>query len=172
MKDRRFHTADHACSHATAREHAERSGLSLRSCAGFTLMEVLVATAITGIALGVLLSGFAQGHRQAFRGDMYRKAAGAAEVVLHMLNSEGNGFPESDSGEIDGYEGWTYRVESRELVLDISEPGGMAEEDGQEGAEEESGIEVPELMEVSLSIIPPDGYHPFVLVLWENAGQQ
>ncbi len=143
----------------------------LFSSAGFTLMEVLVATAITGIALGVLLSGFAQGHRQAFRGDMARKAAGAAEVVLHKLNSDENGFPQSDEGDIDGYEGWTYRIESRELVLDITEPGGLPGED-EEDSEGASGIEVPELMEVSLSIIPPDGSHPFMLTLWENAGEQ
>ncbi len=143
----------------------------LLSRSGFTLMEVLVATAITGIALGVLLSGFAMGHRQAFRGDMARKAAGAAEVVLFRLNSDENGFPESDEGEIEGYDGWTYRVESRELVLDITEPGGLPEEVDQ-GGEGESGIEVPELMEVNLSIIPPDGSHPFVLTLWENAGVQ
>ncbi len=141
--------------------------------AGFTLMEVLVATAITGIALGVLLSGFAQGHRQAFRGDMARKAAGAAKVVLHMLDSSGEQFPESDSGDIEGYEGWTYRLESKELVVDIRE-GGLQESDTSEGEEEsaDSGVEVPELREVSLSIIPPNNVHPFVLTMWIKAGDQ
>ncbi len=137
--------------------------------AGFTLMEVLVATAITGIALGVLLSSFALGHRQSFRGDLARKAAIAAETVLAMYDRDPDGFPQADSGDVPGMEEWKYSIESRELILHIKEPRGD-EETETETAEE--GIEIPELMEVSLRIIPPENAHPFILTLWVNSGAQ
>lgn len=137
---------------------------------GFTLMEVLVATALTGIALGVLLSGFAQGHRQAFRGDMARKAADAARVVLYGFTNNSEGFPESDSGDIKGFEGWTYRLESKKLMLDISSKNKIMT-DGRTMQEGKTGVEVPELREINLGIIPPGGSHPFVLTLWVDAAE-
>lgn len=135
-------------------------------------MEVLVATALTGIALGVLLSGFAQGHRQAFRGDMARRAADAARVVLYGFTHDMNGFPESDSGGIEGFEGWTYRLESRELILDLRDKNGIIMTSGQDMEEGEPGIEIPQLREITLTIIPPGNSHPFVLTLWARAGIQ
>ncbi len=137
---------------------------------GFTLMEVLVATAITGIALGVLLSGFAQGHRQAFRGDMARRAAAAAQVVLHQFRTSEDGFPEEDSGEIEGFDGWRYRLESKGLAVRISETGSGQDESGEEEETPGLELEVPELREVELSVIPPGGNHPFVLVTWVDPG--
>ena len=136
---------------------------------GFTLMEVLVATAITGIALGVLLSSFALGHRQAFRGDLARQAASAAQAILFQYNNDPDGFPESDSGDIAGLEGWSYSLESRELVLQISDQGGEYEDNQNE---ETAGFEIPELLEVTLKITPPGNIRPFVLTLWANAGRQ
>ena len=138
---------------------------------GFTLMEVLVATAITGIALGVLLSGFAQGHRQAFRGDMARKAAAAAQVVLHQFKTSREGFPAEDSGDIEGFDGWRYSLVSKGLVVRIGEAGTGEGDSGEEEETQGQELEVPELDEVELSIFPPGGSHPFVLVTWVDAGE-
>ncbi len=127
---------------------------------GFTLIEILVATAIMGISLGVLLSGFAQGHREAFRGDMARKAAGVAESVLYKLSSE-PGSLSASKGEIEDHPGWSYEIEIRNLVIKMVTQG-----------QEEKGLEVPELKEYILTIHPPYKAHPFVLTGWIPAENQ
>ena len=130
---------------------------------GFTLIEILVATAIMGISLGVLLSGFAQGHREAFRGDMARKAAGIAESVLYKLSSE-PGSLSPGRREIEDHPGWSYEIEIRDLVIKMATQG-----------QEKKGLEVPELREYVLTIHPPYNAHPFVLTGWipaENVTSQ
>jgi len=121
---------------------------------GFTLIEVLVATAIMGISLGVLLSGFAQGHRQAFRGDMAREAAYIAESVLYGLSHELEPLSSIEE-EVEDHPGWSYKVEVRDLVLEITPQD-----------QEEKEIEIPELKELVLTIQPPYNAHPFVLIGW------
>ena len=122
---------------------------------GFTLIEVLVATAIMGISLGVLLSGFAQGHRQAFRGDMAREAAYIAESVLYGLSHELEPLSSIEEEEVEDHPGWSYKVEVRDLVLEITPQD-----------QEEKEIEIPELKELVLTIQPPYNAHPFVLIGW------
>jgi len=144
-----------------------------KSSSGFTLIEVLVATAIMGISLGVLLSGFAQGHRQAFRGDMAREAAYIAESVLYGLPHEFRGqmsdvrrrmsdIGSLSSGEedVEDHPGWSYKVEVRDLVLKITVQD-----------QEEKEIEVPEMKELVLTVHPPYNAHPFVLISWIPAEQ-
>jgi prepilin-type N-terminal cleavage/methylation domain-containing protein len=126
---------------------------------GFTLIEVLVATAIMGIALGVLLSGFAQGHRQAFRGDMAREAAYIAESVLYGLSHELESLSSIEE-EVEDHPGWSYKVEVRDLVLKITAQD-----------QEEKEIEIPELEELVLTVQPPYNAHPFVLTSWIPAEQ-
>lgn len=128
-----------------------------RSSSGFTLIEVLVATVIMGIALGVLVSGFAQGHRQAFRGDMAREAAYTAESVLYELSHEFESLS-SIEGDVEGNPGWSYRVEIRDLVLNIT-----AED------QEEKEIAIREIKELVLTILPPHNAHSFVLTSWISA---
>ena len=123
---------------------------------GFTLIEVLVATAIMGISLGVLLSGFAQGHRQAFRGDMAREAAYIAESVLYGLSHELESLSSIEK-EVEDHPGWSYKVEVRDLVLKITP---------QDQDQEEKEIEIPELKELVLTIQPSYNAHPFVLTSW------
>lgn len=125
-----------------------------RSSSGFTLIEVLVATAIMGIALGVLVSGFAQGHRQAFRGDMAREAAYIAESVLYELSNEFESLSSIEE-DVEGKPGWSYRLEVRDLVLNIK-----AED------QEEKEIAIPELKELVLTVQPPYNAHSFVLTSW------
>jgi Tfp pilus assembly protein PilV len=131
----------------------------LKSSTGFTFIEALVATAIMGIALGVLISGFAQGHRQAFRGDMAREAAYIAESVLYGLPHELESLSSSEE-EVEDHPGWSYKVEIRDLVLKITAQ-----------AQEEKEIEVPELKELVLTVHPPHSAHPFVLTSWISAEQ-
>ena len=123
---------------------------------GFTLIEVLVATAIMGISLGVLLSGFAQGHRQAFRGDMAREAAYIAESVLYGLSHELESLSSIEK-EVEDHPGWSYKVEVRDLVLKITP---------QDQDQEEKEIEISELKELVLTIQPSYNAHPFVLTSW------
>ena len=112
-----------------------------------------------GISLGVLLSGFAQGHRQAFRGDMAREAAYIAESVLYGLPNELESISSSEE-EVEDHPGWSYKVEIQDLVLKI-----MAQD------QEEREIEVPELKELVLTIHSPYDTHPFVLTSWIPAEQ-
>ena len=125
-----------------------------KSSSGFTLIEVLIATAIMGISLGVLLSGFAQGHRQAFRGDMARKAAYIAESVLYGLPHELESLSSSEE-DVEDHPGWSYKVEIRDLIVKITAQD-----------QEEKEVEVPELKELILTIQPPYDAHSFVLTSW------
>ncbi len=131
--------------------------MTITKSSGFTLIEVLVATAIMGIALGVLLSGFAQGHRQAFRGDTAREAAFIAESVLYDLFSESESLSPCD-GEVEDRPGWKYEVDVRDLIIKMPE-------------EEEQEVEVPELREFVLTVHPPDNARSFVLTGWIPAEQ-
>lgn len=81
---------------------------SLKYENGFTLMEVLIATAITGIALGVILSIISQGHREFFRGVMAEEAGNIANQLILQLSS-----PEewkSGSGSLDTHSDWSYEI--------------------------------------------------------------
>jgi prepilin-type N-terminal cleavage/methylation domain-containing protein len=131
-----------------------------KSSSGFTLIEVLVATAIMGISLGVLLSGFAQGHRQAFRGDMAREAAYIAESVLYGLATNELASLSSSEEDVEDHPGWSYKVEVRDLVLKITAQD-----------QEEKEMEIPELKELVLTVQPPYDAHSFVLTSWIPAEQ-
>ncbi|MEA1866495.1 MAG: type II secretion system protein [Thermodesulfobacteriota bacterium] len=133
-----------------------------KSSSGFTLIEVLVATAIMGISLGVLLSGFAQGHRQAFRGDMARQAATIAESVLYGMANELESLSSSEE-DVEDHPGWSYKVETRDLVLKIT---AQDQDQDQDQDQEEKEIEIPELKELVLTVQPPYNAHPFVLTGW------
>ncbi len=128
-------------------------GNMARNNHGFTLLEVLVATAIVGIALGVLLGGFAMGHRQAFRGDITREAASIARDLLNEYYSETE-IPDSDEGEVRDHPGWRFRMELQGLKVAISHKDTKPVE-----------IEVPELRKMIIEIIPPAS-PPLRLITW------
>jgi prepilin-type N-terminal cleavage/methylation domain-containing protein len=136
----------------------------VRRSSGFTLIEVLVATAITGIALGVLLSGIGMGHSQAFRGDMKRTAAHIAERVLRQAMQ--NPWELSDeSGDVEEYPGWSYSIELRDLTVNVKVP--VRDQDfrrnNDQNDQEERQIELPECKALILRVNPPDDAPPFVL---------
>ena len=121
---------------------------------GFTLMEVLVATAITGIAIGVCMAIFAQGHSQAFRGSQVKTAYGIAVRLLDTWKSLKK-YPSSESGEVETNPGWSYVVESAPVSATITTPEGETRE-----------LESDELTAITLKLIPPDKKRNFSLTLW------
>jgi len=117
-------------------------------------MEVLVATAITGFALGVVMNLLAQGHRQAYRGDVSRTAAAVATRLIDGWQSKGK-FPSSEQGDVEEFSGWTYTIESGPLSTRIILPSGDVKE-----------VEPDELTAVNLVIAPPGKRRQFRLTLW------
>ncbi len=133
---------------------SERASRLLASNRGFTLMEVLVATAITGIAIGVCMAIFAQGHSQAFRGSQVKTAYGIAVRLLDTWKSLKK-YPSSESGQVEANPGWSYVVESAPVSARITTPDG-----------ETRVVESDELTAITLKIIPPDKKRSFSLTLW------
>ncbi len=113
---------------------------------GFTLMEVLVAVALVGISIGVILSGFALGHRQAARGILAKEAAQLAERLLYELSSEERPL-ENGTGDFEGHPGWKYEITLDDVQLTILSADG--------GEEAPIIIDDDNLQKVNLTIIPP-----------------
>jgi len=126
---------------------------------GFTLMEVLVASAVAGIAIGAILAILAQGHRQAFRGDMSQKAAVIAARLIGAWESVQD-YPSAEDGRIEDLEGWSYSVESGPVSTKIVLPGGDIR-----------NIDRDDLTELRLEIIPPGKNRHFVLTMWVPKSQ-
>ena len=129
------------------------------SVAGFTLMEVLIATAITGIALGVVMSLLAQGHRQAYRGDVSRTAAAVATRLVDDWETKGK-FPHAEEGEAEGFSGWSYSLNSEPLSTRVTLPSGDVRD-----------VEADELVAVHLRITPPGKGRTFSLTMWVPKAQ-
>lgn len=132
---------------------------------GFTLLEVLVAMAIVGIALGVLLSGLSLGHRLTLQGDTARQAASLAPDILREVRKELQDLAPREE-EIEGHPGWHYRLEIGDVLVRISTPslGNQASIVSDDEIAQE--IEVPELLELTLILLPPGRAAPFVLTTW------
>lgn len=145
----------------TCRACGDTYRLGMRLSRGFTLIEVLVATAITGIVLGVLLSGIGMGHTQAFRGDMKRTAAHIAERLLREAVQDPMALSD-DSGDVEGYAGWSYRIELQDVNVTVKAPIFDQEDDGDNELEERQ-LELPEFRVLILKVIPPDDAPPFTL---------
>ncbi|OCC16305.1 hypothetical protein DBT_0122 [Dissulfuribacter thermophilus] len=127
---------------------------------GFTLMEVLVATAICGIALGIALSGLSQGHQSNMRAVLMEEAGRAARLVMHKtssLNQESS--KEEMEGEIEGMEGWSYSVNYDDLNVRIKDTSSVDQE------EEEKVFEIDELKKMTIKIFSPKG-RIFTIVSW------
>lgn len=127
---------------------------------GFTLIEVLVATAIVGIALGVILSSIAMGHRQAFRGDQAREASEIADSILQELRDSDKSIA-AGSGKIEGHPGWSYRLYVTDAAITVQNDD-MGEKD----------IDAPGLIEVVLDIVPPGAKAPFIITSLVQSADQ
>ena len=78
--------------------------------AGFTLLEVLVALLITGLALGVLFQGTITGLAATARAGRYEEAVERARSHLTALGDTGRLGPVDDEGDDGGGFRWRHRV--------------------------------------------------------------
>ncbi len=122
-------------------------------------MEVLVATAITGIAIGVCMALFAQGHSQAFRGQQARIASQIAVRLIDGWKARKK-FPSSESGQTEVFSGWMYYVESAPVSAKIALPDGQTRT-----------VDADDLTQITLKIVPPDKKRDFVLTFWVPTSQ-
>ncbi len=99
---------------------------SFRACHGFTLLEVMVAVAVLGIAMTTILYGQAQSLRAQARSQNVTLATMMAmqklEEVLTVGRTELPGVGESEEGLFDppyDFLHWTLRVEENELLPEM-----------------------------------------------------
>lgn len=88
-------------------------------------MEVLIATVITGIALGVIISIISQGHREFFRGILAEEAGNIANQLILQLSS-----PEewkNGSGSLDTHPDWSYEIRPLDEITVRDTVPGMEE---------------------------------------------
>lgn len=114
-----------------------------RRAAGFTLLEVLVAFSILGVALGTLLQVFATGLRNTALAEEYTQATLYAESVLAGLGVEEPLEEGAIGGELDDKFAWRGEV-SLYVEEDAPEP--------------------------DLDNIQP--FHVVVEVFWDSAGRE
>jgi general secretion pathway protein I len=81
-----------------------------RGQAGFTLLEVLVALLIAGLALGVLFQGTITGLAATARAGRYEEAVERARSHLAALADTGRLGPVDDQGDDGGGYRWQHRV--------------------------------------------------------------
>jgi len=102
----------------------------LRNQAGFTLLEVLVATAIMGIAIAGVMSGLAQSTRNASRLTQYDRATLLAQQKMNELLVDDSVsrkipveglFPPTQTGGIPA--GWRAKVAPFETAAGQTSPG-------------------------------------------------
>ncbi len=136
---------------------------------GFTLIEVLVAVAICGIALGVALSGLSQGHRATERALSMERAGRAMQMALLALASKEDEDLDQGvalEGEIPGMEGWEYRVEVGPLSLKLTHEAKDTDEGEETGETEEETIEDEALKELKVEVVDPKG-RTYSMVMWQ-----
>ena len=106
---------------------------ALRNKGGFTLLEVLAALMVAGVALTCVLEIEIQAQRNAGRARAYRLALSLARSKLHEVVS---GVETAGSGEFPDMDGWTWSVERApfpgrpgisRVVLEVRFPGGKGE---------------------------------------------
>ncbi len=104
-----------------------------RNRGGFTLLEVLAALMVAGVALTCLVEIEVQGQRNAGRARAFRRAVTLARSKLQEVVA---GLEPESSGEFEGMEGWTWSVEKEpfpgrpglfRVVLEVRFPGGKGE---------------------------------------------
>lgn len=85
-------------------------GGEFRGQKGFSLLEVLVAFAILGVALGVLLQIFAGGMRNTALAEEYTQAALYAESILAAVGREAPLVAGEENGRINDKFAWRMMV--------------------------------------------------------------
>ncbi len=135
--------------------------------AGFTLMEVIVATAICAIAIGVAMAGITQNYRATLRAMQIKDFGMAAKIVYYeILPSLDTLNNEYLDGEITGMEdGWRYEIISTPLMMEF-EPVASSEDvlgaddakvpfQNEEDKAQKVIIEDDNMREVTIKVISP-----------------
>ena len=103
--------------------------MTMRSARGFTLLEIVVALAILGMGVAVVMQIFSGGFKNIHRIDMAHQAMNHAENVMNeILSNQAITGEVSLAGDLD--EEFAYTAEVRyweapdeKLVIDIVDPG-------------------------------------------------
>ena len=131
-------------------------------------MEVLVATAICGIALGVALSGLSQGYRATQRAILMEQAGQALRLVKMRISSEEFQGLLADQGmiedEIDGLDGWSFKISTEDLVIRLKRVSNATDEKAEEEDAPEP-ITMDDMKEISIQLTDPQG-RTFHVVWW------
>lgn len=122
---------------------------------GFSLLEVLVAFAILGIALGILLRIFATGMQATTLSEEYTHATSLAESKLTLIGVEAPYAEGIEEGKFDQKYTW------RTTILPYQEPQEAIEEHKRLG----QGFTDP----INLPAVP---YWVKVEVYWESGGKE
>lgn len=130
----------------------------IRDQQGFSLLEVLVAFAILGIALGVLLQIFATGMRATTLSEDYTYAASLAETKLAAIGVEAPYSEGIEEGKFDQKYSW------RTTILSYEEPEEALEELERRQISQGGGFDNNP---INLSVLP---YRVKVEVFWETGG--
>jgi general secretion pathway protein I len=83
---------------------------------GFTLMEVLVALAIMGIGLTVILELFSGGLRLGRISEEYSKAMNYARIKMEEVTLQDHIEEGTEEGEFDGTFRWQVEIEKVEML--------------------------------------------------------
>ena len=86
------------------------------STTGFTLIEIVVALAILGIGLTVIIELFSGGLRLGRTSEEYTRAMGYARVKMEEIISKGNIQEGTDAGDFDKTFRWQVDVKKIDLL--------------------------------------------------------
>ena len=93
-----------------------RHGNRLRATSGFTLIETVIALAIVGIGLTVILELFSGGLRLARTSEEYTKAMNFARMKLEEIITQQNIEEGTDEGEFDDTFHWQTSTKKIDLL--------------------------------------------------------
>jgi len=93
-----------------------RHGNRLRATSGFTLIETVIALAILGIGLTVILELFSGGLRLARTSEEYTKAMNFARMKLEEIITQQNIEEGTDEGEFDDTFHWQTSTKKIDLL--------------------------------------------------------
>lgn len=92
------------------------SGRSRTSAKGFTLLEVVIAMAILGMGLAVIMELFSGGLRLGRTSEEYTKATNYARIKLEEIGSQQNITEGTEEGEFDDVFRWKVSMKKIDIL--------------------------------------------------------